>query len=296
MLGHLGPSVQQQYVSGRRVRVTDAVDGAEVDFHLRIQRVEARHRGQQDVVSQLRVGGHGQRAAGSLGRALQAALRLGQVFHFAQQRAAAQSAGGLRALALWWGGPMWSTWGDLAYSVRNGASARAMRTGHAHDDGFMDESPALAGFFHEAMRTITQLVAGDVARLALWSEVCSVVDVGGGHGDIFIDVPPDADCYLLKRILHNWRDEDCHRILTCCARAALPGARLLLIERVRNVPLQAHPRDRALARTDLNMLVGLGGRERTRAEFTALLAATGFQVTTSSPTHHEFDVVEARRV
>lgn len=255
------------------------------------------------------------------------------------RRSTAGGANGLRALALWWGGPMWSTWGDLAYSVRTGESVRARQTGRG-DYGFMDASPALAELFHEAMRAMTQLVAGDVARQAFWSEIRTVVDVGGGHGDLvaavleahphlqatvldrldaqdgaqrqlrdkglatrarfqpgdfFQAVPSGADCYLLKSILHNWRDDDCLRILGCCARAAPAGARLLLVERIRSEWPSAGPRDRALARTDLNMLIGLGGRERTLAEYAHLLRATGFDVTAVSPAQHEFDLVEARR-
>lgn len=247
---------------------------------------------------------------------------------------------GLHALALWWGGPMWATWGDLPYSVRTGESARALRTGRS-DYGFMDGSPAMADLFHEAMRAMTQMVARDVARQAFWSEVHTVVDVGGGHGelaaavleaqphlqatvldrpdaqngaqrllqarglsararfqpgDFFQDVPPGADCYLLKSILHNWGDGDCRRILARCARASRPGARLLLVERIRCEQPAARPRDLALARTDLNMLIGLGGRERTLAEFTSLLRATGFEVMAVSQTQHEFDLIEARRI
>jgi hypothetical protein len=114
-------------------------------------------------------------------------------------------------------------------------------------------------------------------------------------GDFFQAVPSGADCYLLKSILHNWRDDDCLRILDRCARAAPAGARLLLVERIRSEWPSAGPRDRALARTDLNMLIGLGGRERTLAEYAHLLRATGFDVTAVSPAQHEFDLVEARR-
>ncbi len=114
-------------------------------------------------------------------------------------------------------------------------------------------------------------------------------------GDFFAAVPPGADRYLLKSILHNWGDEGCRRIVARCAEAAPRGATLLLVERVRPERLAATPRDEALARTDLNMLAGLGGRERSLSEFAALLEPAGFTVTGSSPLQHEFSVVEARR-
>lgn len=115
-------------------------------------------------------------------------------------------------------------------------------------------------------------------------------------GDFFANVPKGGDVYVLKSILHNWDDPACAQILSRCAQAASPGARLLLIERVRPIRLRYRVSDLALARTDLNMLAGLGGRERSLAEFQQLLDAAGFAVHAQWPTAFEFSVIEARRV
>jgi len=48
-------------------------------------------------------------------------------------------------------------------------------------------------------------------------------------------------------------------IVACCAQAAACGSRLLLVERVRPQRLRPRQHDTALARTDMNMLTGLGG-------------------------------------
>ena len=245
----------------------------------------------------------------------------------------------LRAMALWWGGPLWPLWGELAYSVQTGRSARARQTSRSHY-AFLDESPEVAGLFHEAMRAMTALIAAEIAGLATWHDARELVDVGGGSGelaatiaaahpglratvldrpdaapgasalfdryqvaararfvagDFFAAIPPGADRYLLKSILHNWDDAACQRLLARCAEAAPRGARLLLVERLRPERLSASRRDQALARTDLNMLAGLGGRERSLAEFAALLEPVGFSIVGSTPTRHEFSVVEARR-
>jgi orsellinic acid C2-O-methyltransferase len=101
---------------------------------------------------------------------------------------------------------------------------------------------------------------------------------------------------LYKSILHNWDDEACRRILRCCGEAAPREARLLVIERIRGQRLGASQRDQALARTDLNMLAGLGGRERSLREFKTLLADAGFKIAGVSRTHHEFSVIDAVRV
>jgi hypothetical protein len=114
-------------------------------------------------------------------------------------------------------------------------------------------------------------------------------------GDFFTSIPAGADHYLLKSILHNWDDAACRRLLACCAKAAPAGARLLVVERVRPRRLRASRRDEALARTDLNMLAGLGGRERSLREFEDLLRPAGFDITEVTAVAHEFSVLQARR-
>jgi O-methyltransferase domain len=46
---------------------------------------------------------------------------------------------------------------------------------------------------------------------------------------------------------------------------------------------------------DLNMLVILGGRERTEEEYRQLLQAAGFRLERVIPTHSPFSVIEATR-
>ena len=68
------------------------------------------------------------------------------------------------------------------------------------------------------------------------------------------------------------------------------------MERLRPDRLRPTRRDEAVARTDLNMLAGLGGRERSLAEFGALLRPAGFEIRQAIPCRHEFSVVLAERV
>jgi hypothetical protein len=53
-------------------------------------------------------------------------------------------------------------------------------------------------------------------------------------------------------------------------------------------------RDRAIVRSDLNMLVSLGGGERTRKAFAAMLAKAGFGPPTVRATATDYRVIEAR--
>jgi hypothetical protein len=105
-------------------------------------------------------------------------------------------------------------------------------------------------------------------------------------------VPAGADAYVLKAVVHDWEDADARRILERC-RAAMPdhGA-LLVVERE-----LGPPNENADAKlSDLNMMVGLGGRERTREEFGALLASAGFALEGVTPTAIGLSVLQAHPV
>lgn len=96
-------------------------------------------------------------------------------------------------------------------------------------------------------------------------------------GDFFVDVPSGFDAYLLSRVIHDWDDAEAVAILRTCRRAMAPSARLLLVEAELPEQAAAHP---AAIRMDLHMLALLGGRERTRAEYAALLAQADLGLTT----------------
>lgn len=94
-------------------------------------------------------------------------------------------------------------------------------------------------------------------------------------GSFFDGVPDGADLYLMKSILHDWDDTNALRLLKRCHEAMGAGARLLVIERLLPQQMSAVPAHRALARSDLNMLVGLAGRERSTIEYQALFERAG---------------------
>ena len=112
-------------------------------------------------------------------------------------------------------------------------------------------------------------------------------------GSFFESVPSSADVYLLKSIIHDWDDDRCQVILKNCRQAMADGARLLLIERIMPERMQSSAVDQAIARSDLNMLVGPGGRERTESEFRTLLSAAGFQLTRIVPAGLISTIIEA---
>jgi SAM-dependent methyltransferase len=94
-------------------------------------------------------------------------------------------------------------------------------------------------------------------------------------GDFFDDLPAGGDGYLLSRVLHDWPDVDAGRILAACRRAVPDHGRLIVVDAV--LPDRAVDAPAAV-RMDLHMMLLFGSRERTRAEFAALLQESGFDV------------------
>jgi DNA-binding transcriptional ArsR family regulator len=100
-------------------------------------------------------------------------------------------------------------------------------------------------------------------------------------GDFLEAVPPGGDAYLLSWILHDWDDETALHILRNCRSAMNDAARLLVVELVvpaTDDPAPAPGVTRLVRQTDLEMLAVVGGRERTAAEFSELLAQAGFDL------------------
>jgi ubiquinone/menaquinone biosynthesis C-methylase UbiE len=109
-------------------------------------------------------------------------------------------------------------------------------------------------------------------------------------GDFFAELPSVGDVYLLKSVLHNWSDPDAQRILERCRRAMPASARLLVAERI--VATDAKPSEAALF--DINMLVVVGGLERTQAQYRDLLEATGFSLFRVVDTNSPISILEAK--
>jgi hypothetical protein len=105
-------------------------------------------------------------------------------------------------------------------------------------------------------------------------------------GSFFAGVPAGGDAYVLKSVLHDWPDAEAVAILRACHAAGAPV--VLLVER----DLAADPR---APFSDLNLLVGPGGRERSLAEYAALLDAAGFRLAGSTTTAAAVAVIEAHR-
>lgn len=224
------------------------------------------------------------------------------------------------------GGEHYAGWGAIEDSLRSGGTAFDSLFGKPVFDWY-GAHPAEAQKFSRAMEGTTRLI--EAALVATWTPppFTIAVDVGGSRGTlvasllqrnpdargILFDLPdivenatitdtridlvggsffesvPEGDLYLLKMILHDWSDDQSAEILTNIRSAIRPGGRLAIIENV--LPEEAGPSPGYLM--DVNMMVMTGGRERSEADFAALLDRTGFRLENVTAMPIPMSVVQA---
>ncbi|XP_054830142.1 acetylserotonin O-methyltransferase-like isoform X2 [Eublepharis macularius] len=110
--------------------------------------------------------------------------------------------------------------------------------------------------------------------------------------DFFKDPVPEADLYILARILLDWDDESCMELLTKVHKACKPGGGVLISEIVlnedRSGPIEAHF-------ASMLLLFYFEGKIRTPSELSRLLSATGFKEIQMKKTQSQYNVILARK-
>lgn len=227
----------------------------------------------------------------------------------------------------------WRPWGQLHAAVMSGRSALEQVFG-ATGFEYLASHPEVAEVFNAGMTSASAIDAAAVVAAYDFSRFDRVVDVGGGHGallrailsanpkprgvladrpavvagaealrtgamadrceingvDFFTSVPEGADAYIMKWIIHDWNDEDSLKILRNCRRAIRSDGTLLVVNAVLKPPNEPDPGKLM----DLTMLVMPGGRERTAAEFAALLRQADFSLARVIPTAGSLSIIESR--
>jgi orsellinic acid C2-O-methyltransferase len=104
-------------------------------------------------------------------------------------------------------------------------------------------------------------------------------------GDFFEDaLPPDADAYIIKSVIHDWDDDHSIAILRRCREAMRDSSRVLVVGWVMpDRPSQASLH-RLMMWADLRMLVIASGRERTRSQHVELFDAANLRLSRVLPT------------
>lgn len=240
--------------------------------------------------------------------------------------------GSMRAVATYCCDPWsWKPWGDLADTVRTGTPAFDRMFGVCVFE-YLSQHPDEFATFNEGMTGFSGVESAAAVKAYDFSKYDTIADVGGGHGLLlttileaapnsrgvvydlpgvvegaapaiaaagladrcttqagsFFDAAPATDLHVLKHIVHDWNDEKATQILKRCRAAVRPGGKLVLVEMV--ITPGGDPAGKLL---DLEMMVLCDGKERTEAEYAALLAGAGYRLTRIVPTESPACVIEA---
>jgi SAM-dependent methyltransferase len=106
-------------------------------------------------------------------------------------------------------------------------------------------------------------------------------------GSFLETVPAGAHLYLMRHVLHDWRDEDATKILRNCRSALRPGGRIVVVEMV--VPAGNDP---SFAKWMDLMMITYGGKERSEKEYRRLFSNAGFELTRIVPTRAAISLIE----
>ncbi len=239
--------------------------------------------------------------------------------------------GSMRDMIRYQGGFNWAHWGELIHSVRTGETAASKVRGMSMWD-FLEKNPEHSTTFNGAMTGISDLAILPILDSGYdFGAHGLIVDVGGGTGKLlasildrypavsgllydlphvvrdakvpkdrcrieggsFLEkVPAGGDAYLMKHILHDWEESKCVQILSNIRKVIGKDAKLLVLENV--VPEGNQPHFSKLL--DLEMMVVVGGRERTLSGYAELFAKGGFELERVVPTATPGSILVARPI
>jgi len=153
----------------------------------------------------------------------------------------------------------------------NGSTLREILVAHPRLRGQLFDLPHVV---ENAKATFEQ--TGIAGRIEIFS------------GDFFQKVSGQADCIVMRHVLHDWSDQDCVRILRTCTEALLAPGSLLIVEKV----ITAGNQPSFAKLLDLNMMA-IGGKERTEAQYRDLLGEAGLRIEAIHWTPGPIDIIEA---
>lgn len=234
----------------------------------------------------------------------------------------------MRSLGRMFGLPgLWQSVGELEYSIRTGkASADKVLPGGFW--GYLSAHPEASRIFDEAMTAKAHGQIAGVVGSYDFSSFETISDIGGGRGhllqavlskapgasgvlfdqphviqqlsalgsdrlklrpgDFFKDDLPTCDAYMLMEVIHDWDDNASMKILKAVRSRAPKHAKVLAIEAI----LPNDPGPNWPLTLDMVMLA-IGGRQRTLAEYSNLFSKCGFAMTRAIDTRAGVSIIEA---
>ncbi|MBX9804902.1 MAG: hypothetical protein K2Y18_04010 [Alphaproteobacteria bacterium] len=193
----------------------------------------------------------------------------------------------------------WEAVGQVGLALTNDDSPFDQLNGMDYY-AYLEQNPKAMEQFNKGMRNFSEREDDEVSRAQVFKGHKSYCDIGGGTGGLlsrvlgqnpnlegilfdlagtvkdctlpnvkmiggsFFEVVPAADVYTIKRVLHNWKDEDCVTILknTRTALSDQQNGRIFVIEKVFPKTVDGS----LLIDSDI-IALAMGGQERTLSEF-----------------------------
>jgi SAM-dependent methyltransferase len=242
--------------------------------------------------------------------------------------------GSMGAWALFLSAPFnWKLWGNLEETVRTGTPAAARVYGRSFWE-YLAQNPADAAVFNNAMSAGSQMSASAVVSGYDFSQFKSIVDVGGGHGELLHGILSAAP--QLKGVLFDLPEvvanADILRNTAVAARAEIVGGSFFdrvppadayilhgvihdwndtdAVAILKSCRRAITPGGKLLIATsvlnasgepdrgsfmDIYMML-YGGCERTEDEFRAILAESGFLLKRVITTSRQWFIVEGEPI
>jgi len=222
----------------------------------------------------------------------------------------------------------WNSFGHLGYSISTGKASFDMLYGGDYF-AYLKNNSLLSVRFNDAMMSISAQEDATIAVKIAFEKV--VVDIGGGKGQlisniattssitqgILFDLPEvvvqandlpsicskvpgsffepisvTADSFILKRILHDWDDEEAVKILKNISNAMRDDSKLYIIEGILDYSVDKQ----LLSAIDLALLTIFQGRERTKEEFETLINAAGLEIVAIQPLNDLICAIECKKI
>jgi hypothetical protein len=162
------------------------------------------------------------------------------------------------------------SWADIIADVAGGTGSFLASV--------LERNPQAHGILGE-LEEVTKAARQALAEARV-SDRCEVITI-----DMFTRIPFSANACILKRVIHDWSDEEAIKILANCRDVVAPAGRVVVIEPV-VIGLTS-------ALSDVVMMT-LGGRERTNRDFERLFSASGLKVSRLVAATPAVSVVEGK--
>ncbi|XP_070607126.1 acetylserotonin O-methyltransferase-like [Erythrolamprus reginae] len=130
-----------------------------------------------------------------------------------------------------------------------------------------------------------------VEKSKIFSEFSDDSQISFHEGDCFKDPLPEADLYILSKVIYDWSDEKCIQLLTKLFMACKPGGGVLVVESAVDEEISGRLSANLFS---MLMLLHSGGKIRKPSEHHMLLNTAGFK-DIQFKKGNVFDVILARK-